>query len=57
MIGGVDMVILEVDDQERAKELWTERIGLTVTTDEPYAGGRWVDARGRRGHALRAATG
>jgi predicted enzyme related to lactoylglutathione lyase len=43
MIKGVDMVILPVDDQERAREFWHERVGFEVTTDEPYDGGRWLE--------------
>jgi predicted enzyme related to lactoylglutathione lyase len=43
VISGVDMAVLPVDDQERAKEFWTKRIGFEVTTDEPYAGGRWLE--------------
>jgi predicted enzyme related to lactoylglutathione lyase len=43
VISGVDMVILPVEDQERAKEFWTMRIGFEVTTDAPYADGRWLE--------------
>jgi catechol 2,3-dioxygenase-like lactoylglutathione lyase family enzyme len=30
------VVIVEVDDQERAKEFWTEVIGFEVYIDAPY---------------------
>jgi predicted enzyme related to lactoylglutathione lyase len=43
VISGVDMVVLSVEDQERAKDFWTTRIGFEVTTDAPYADGRWLE--------------
>ena len=43
MISGVGKVILPVDDQERAKQFWTTRVGFEVTTDAPYEDGRWLE--------------
>jgi predicted enzyme related to lactoylglutathione lyase len=44
MIIGVSQVVVEVEDQDRAKEFWTEVIGFDVTTDAPYAEGRrWIE--------------
>ena len=43
VISGVGKVVLPVDDQERAKEFWTTRIGFEVTTDTPYEDGRWLE--------------
>jgi lactoylglutathione lyase len=43
VINGVDMVILSVDDQERARQFWHDRVGFDVTTDEAYDGGRWLE--------------
>src|SRR5215217_2785241 len=43
VISGVGKIILPVDDQERAKEFWTTRIGFEVTTDAPYEDGRWLE--------------
>jgi lactoylglutathione lyase len=44
MITGVSQVIVEVGDQHRAKEFWTEIIGFEPATDAPYGeGGRWIE--------------
>jgi len=44
VISGVGKIIVPVDDQERAKEFWTTRIGFEVTTDAPYGEGeRWLE--------------
>ena len=43
MIRGVSKVVVPVDDQAKAKEFWTERVGFSVVTDEPFPGGRWLE--------------
>jgi lactoylglutathione lyase len=44
MIQGVSKVVVPVDDQERAKRFWTERMGFTVAVDEPYGEReRWIE--------------
>jgi predicted enzyme related to lactoylglutathione lyase len=43
MISGVSKVVVPVDDQERAQEFWTTRIGFEVTSDAPYEGGHWLE--------------
>jgi len=43
MITGVRKVVVPVDDQERAKEFWTTRVGFDVATDEAYGGERWIE--------------
>ena len=46
MIGGVSKVAIEVDDQQRAKEFWTETMGFELVKDEPYHDDfRWVEVR------------
>jgi lactoylglutathione lyase len=53
VITGVSQVIVEVDDQERAKEFWTEVIGFEVNTDAPYGeGGRWIEVAPPEGTPL-----
>ncbi|GAA1962284.1 glyoxalase superfamily protein [Amycolatopsis minnesotensis] len=44
-IRGVSKIVLGVQDQQRAKEFWSEIVGFTVTTDVPYddSGARWVE--------------
>lgn len=44
MIHGVRKVVVPVDDQERAKEFWTNRVGFEVVQDTQYGGGnRWLE--------------
>jgi len=44
VIKGVSQVIVPVDDQQRATEFWTTRIGFEVVTDAPYGEGeRWIE--------------
>jgi predicted enzyme related to lactoylglutathione lyase len=43
MIQGVRKIVIPVDDQERAREFWTTRVGFEVVTDEAYGGGRWLE--------------
>lgn len=41
----VSKVLIAVDDQEKAKEFWTNQIGFEVVTDEPYGEERWLKVR------------
>jgi lactoylglutathione lyase len=43
VITGVSKVVVPVDDQERAIEFWTERMGFELRRDEAYDGGRWIE--------------
>jgi hypothetical protein len=36
MIRGASKIIVPVDDQERAKEFWTARVGFELRRDETY---------------------
>jgi len=45
MIRGVSKVVIEVDDQERAKAFWTEKMGFEVAQDAPYGEERWLEVR------------
>jgi catechol 2,3-dioxygenase-like lactoylglutathione lyase family enzyme len=36
MITGVRKVVVPVDDQERAKEFWVDRLGFELRRDESY---------------------
>ena len=47
MIGGVAKVVLEVQDQDRAKDFWTSLIGFELVQDEPYGDERWLEVRSR----------
>ena len=41
----VEKVVLDVDDQERAKEFWTSAMGFEVVQDAPYGEERWLEVR------------
>jgi lactoylglutathione lyase len=43
VISGVNKVIVPVDDQDRAREFWTARVGFSVTRDEGYGDKRWLE--------------
>ena len=43
MISAVHKVIIPVDDQARAIEFWTTRIGFEVTRDESFGDERWIE--------------
>jgi predicted enzyme related to lactoylglutathione lyase len=45
MIDGVSSVVVEVEDQERAKRFWTETLGFEVAQDAPYGEERWLEVR------------
>jgi predicted enzyme related to lactoylglutathione lyase len=45
VIGGVNQVIVEVEDQDRAVRFWTETMGFELAKDAPYARGRWIEVR------------
>jgi lactoylglutathione lyase len=43
MIQGVNKVVAPVDDQDRAKDFWTGRMGFMVAVDEVYGQERWIE--------------
>ena len=46
MIRGIKFASVPVRDQDRALAFYTERLGLTVATDQPYGDGqRWLELR------------
>jgi predicted enzyme related to lactoylglutathione lyase len=45
VVGGVTKVVVEVDDQERAKRFWTEQLGFELVQDTPYGEERWLEVR------------
>jgi lactoylglutathione lyase len=43
VIRGVNQVVLYVEDQQRAKRFWTDKMGFEVAEDSPYGEtGRWI---------------
>lgn len=45
MISGVSKVVIEVDDQGRAKAFWTDTMGFGLVQDAPYGDERWLEVR------------
>ena len=45
MVGGVAQVVVEVEDQDRAKQFWTEQLGFELAQDAPYGEERWLEVR------------
>jgi predicted enzyme related to lactoylglutathione lyase len=45
MINGVAKVVLDVDDQDRAKAFWTETMGFALVQDTPYGDERWLEVQ------------
>lgn len=45
MITGVSKVVIEVQDQHRAKAFWTETMGFELVQDAPYGEERWIEVR------------
>lgn len=43
MITGISKVIVPVDDQERAREVWTSRLGFELRRDETYGDERRIE--------------
>jgi hypothetical protein len=44
VIEGVGQVIVEVEDQGRVLEFWTNTVGFELARDAPYgAGRRWIE--------------
>lgn len=52
MIEGVNRVLVDVDDQDRAKAFWTDKLGFEVEFDESFAGERWVELRPPNGSPI-----
>jgi lactoylglutathione lyase len=43
VIEGVSKVVIEVEDQQRALEFWTETLGFELHRDEAYGDERWLE--------------
>ena len=53
MITGISQVVVPVDDQEQAKQFWTEVMGFELRTDAPYGDGeRWIEVAPPEGAPL-----
>ncbi len=45
MIEGVSKVVIEVEDQDRARAFWTEKLAFELVQDTSYGDERWVEVR------------
>ena len=45
MVRGINQVVLEADDQDRALAFWTEAMGFELAQDGPYGEERWLEVR------------
>jgi lactoylglutathione lyase len=43
VISGIGKVVVSVEDQERAKEFWTQRMGFELRRDESSGDERWIE--------------
>jgi len=43
MITGIGKVVVPVDDQDRAREFWTTRVGFDLRRDDRYGDERWIE--------------
>jgi catechol 2,3-dioxygenase-like lactoylglutathione lyase family enzyme len=48
VVEGVSKVVIEVDDQARAREFWTETLGFELHQDTPY--GWWSMFKDQEGN-------
>ena len=54
MITGVSKVVVDVEDQDRAKAFWTGPMGFELVQDTPYDehGTRWLEVRSPDGRMI-----
>ncbi len=45
MFQGINKVMIDVEDQERAKQFWIETMGCSLVQDTPYGDERWLEVR------------
>jgi predicted enzyme related to lactoylglutathione lyase len=45
VIEGVQKLVVEVEDQDRALRFWTETLDFEVVQDVQYGGDRWLEVR------------
>ncbi|MEV0619433.1 VOC family protein [Nonomuraea sp. NPDC050404] len=39
----ISQVTIYVEDQQRAVDFWTAKVGFEVTSDQPYGESRWIE--------------
>lgn len=44
-VRGIDKVVVDVEDLDRAIGFWRDELGFELVIDEPYGNERWVEVR------------
>jgi lactoylglutathione lyase len=52
LINSITQIVLEVDDQDRARDFWTDVLGFELAKDESFGDERWVEIRPPEGRPL-----
>jgi catechol 2,3-dioxygenase-like lactoylglutathione lyase family enzyme len=52
LISSITQVVLEVSDQDRARQFWTDVLGFELVKDETFGDERWVEIRPPEGGPL-----
>ena len=52
MLNGISKVVLDVDDQDRAKDFWTSAMDFELVRDVPYGDERWLEVRSPDGQII-----
>lgn len=52
MLNGISKVVLDVDDQDRAKDFWTSTMDFEQVRDVPYGDERWLEVRSPDGQII-----
>ncbi|WP_188191353.1 VOC family protein [Nonomuraea sp. SYSU D8015] len=42
---GISQVTIYVEDQQRAVDFWTAKVGFEITKDMPYGEDRWIEVQ------------
>jgi predicted enzyme related to lactoylglutathione lyase len=52
VIQGVQKIVVEVEDQDRAVRFWTDKLGFELVRDVPYGPERWLEIRTPDSHVV-----
>jgi predicted enzyme related to lactoylglutathione lyase len=52
MLNGISKVVLDVYDQDRAKDFWTSTMDFEQVRDVPYGDERWLEVRSPDGQII-----
>ena len=52
MISGVSKVVIDVEDQDRARQFWTSSMGFDLVVDVTFGDERWLEVRSPDGGVI-----